>query len=334
MKKALLIILFPLSVFAQWTVQKSNTTASFRAVFAVSEKVIWIGGTKGTVLKTTDGGINWQNVSVQNAEKLDFRGIVAFSENEAVVSSAGLAEEGQAKIFKTTDGGKTWQLVYESNQKGVFLDGISFWNKNEGLVFGDPIDQKWFLLKTIDGGKSWEKLNSDGFPVLQDGEAAFAASNSSMFLQSPHHAWIASGGGKNARIFYSKNAGITWDVKDVPMLASTTAGLFGIKLSKKISIAVGGDYKQETSGNTNVLISRNQGKLWEEQTLQPAGLREAIGFLKDGKIILIGPQGSNISTDNGHSWQSTDSPKGIHAMSCFGNSCWTVGGKGLIAKYN
>jgi photosystem II stability/assembly factor-like uncharacterized protein len=51
---------FSLSSKAQWLRQNINTTASFRTVHALSDKNVWISGSKGTVLRTIDGGQNWQ----------------------------------------------------------------------------------------------------------------------------------------------------------------------------------------------------------------------------------------------------------------------------------
>src|SRR5262245_36803057 len=131
-----LMLFRSLPIQADWILQKSDvgTNISFRAVQAVSAKVVWVGGSHGTVLRTIDGGQTWENCSVRGAESLDFRGVAAFDSQTAVITSAGESEKGQAKIFRTTDGGKNWQLVFQTEQKGVFLDGVAFWDKRNGLI--------------------------------------------------------------------------------------------------------------------------------------------------------------------------------------------------------
>ena len=52
---------------AQWIKQTVNTTASFRGLSVVSEKVIWASGTGGTVLGSVDGGKNWTIIKVPDA---------------------------------------------------------------------------------------------------------------------------------------------------------------------------------------------------------------------------------------------------------------------------
>ncbi|MBK6725044.1 MAG: hypothetical protein IPG58_17845 [Acidobacteria bacterium] len=44
------------NAFSQWAKQAVNTTASFRGLSVVNEKVVWASGTGGTVIQTIDGG--------------------------------------------------------------------------------------------------------------------------------------------------------------------------------------------------------------------------------------------------------------------------------------
>ena len=62
---------------------------SFRGLAAVSRQVAWLGGYDGLVLRTTDGGRHWQNVSPPGAGALQFRDISAFDARHAVALSAG-----------------------------------------------------------------------------------------------------------------------------------------------------------------------------------------------------------------------------------------------------
>jgi photosystem II stability/assembly factor-like uncharacterized protein len=75
---AAITILLSLAVSGQWTKQDVPTKASLRGLSVVNEKVIWASGTGGTVIRTTDGGKNWNVIQVPDAEKLDFRDIEAF----------------------------------------------------------------------------------------------------------------------------------------------------------------------------------------------------------------------------------------------------------------
>lgn len=328
-------LLTSLTLTAQWIPQNSGTDAHFRAISAINANVVWAGGSKGTVLRTTDGGEKWEVLKVAGAEKLDFRGMQGIDENTAVAVSAGLglAEEGQARIYRTTDAGKTWQQVWQTDQKGVFLDGVAFWDKKNGIIFGDPIAHQFFLLRTTDGGQTWERIFSILLPNTLEGEAAFAASNSTITVQGKNNVWIGTGGASRARIFYSTDRGDSWKVAETPMKAGPSAGIFGVRFWDALhGMAVGGDYKADKAAFENVVVTQDGGKTWQMRTpTTPSGLKEAVVKLKNGTLVAAGPAGSCISKDNGQTWQTlTDSPTGLHALTTVGNTCWAIGAKGVI----
>lgn len=320
---------------AQWIPQKSNTEAHFRAISAINEEIVWAGGSKGTILRTDNGGETWTVLSVPGAEKLDFRGIKGLDGKTALAVSAGLAEEGQARIYRTDDAGKTWQQVWQTDQKGVFLDGIAFWDKKNGLIFGDPIDNHLYLLKTADGGKTWQRLTPTALPANLPNEASFAASNSTMVMQGSNNVWVGTGGADHARVLYSIDRGSTWQVTDTPMKANASSGIFGLHFwDAKNGIAVGGDYKADKEAFENIIVTQDGGKTWQKRTsTTPAGLKEAVYKLKDGTFVAVGPAGSSLSKDNGQTWQPlTGATAGLHALTCAGNTCWAIGAKGQIVR--
>ena len=338
MNKILFLLLIPAFCLAQrWEPQTSHTEANFRAVSAATADVIWVGGSGGTFVRTTNGGKTWTPGRVPGAEACDFRDVQAIDEQVAYLMSAGPAEEGQARIYKTINGGKAWTMVYETRQPGVFLDSMDFANAQTGTVMSDPLNGKWFIIQTQDGGASWQQIPPDNLPALQPGEAAFAASGSSLVVRGSR-IWIGSGGGKAGagRVFFSQNGGKSWDVSRTPIFAGPTAGIFGLwfDASGQHGLAVGGDYKAETAPAITVSISSDAGRTWQiGGAVTPPGLREGIGQLSDGSVITIGPSGTSISRDFGISWQTIDR-SGFHAISCTGRQCWAVGAKGVIAVLN
>src|SRR4051794_26076732 len=155
---------------AQWKKPDSGTDASFRGVSAVSAEVCWVSGSKGTVLRTTDGGSHWSKLPVPNADRLDFRDIEAFDANTAIIMSAGLAEQGAGRIFKTEDAGAHWKEVLTTDRKGVFFDSMAFWDHHHGIVFSDPVDGHFVLWITKDGGDSWQELHPESIPAALPSE--------------------------------------------------------------------------------------------------------------------------------------------------------------------
>ncbi|GAB3323944.1 oxidoreductase [Larkinella ripae] len=340
MKLLWLLLFFPSVLMAQWQPQTSGTDASFRAVSAVSRKVVWVGGSKGTFVRTTNGGKTWQAGTVPGAETCDFRDVHAFSAKEAILMAAGPAEKGQARIYRTNNGGKTWQLAYQTSQAGVFFDGIDFWNRWEGMAFSDPVNGKWYILTTTNGGKNWKRVSSDKLPLLQTGEAAFAASGTSLITRgykwktyNYQRAWIASGGVGNGRIYSVPAQDANWQVAETPIPAGPTAGIFGLWFDAQgqNGMAVGGDYKNEKGEWANVAITTDAGKTWTAGApTNPPGLKEGIGRLGGKRLIAVGPSGTGYTDDFGKTWTKIDD-SAFHSISCAGGQCWAVGAKGAIA---
>src|SRR5947209_19598761 len=107
----MLILLLATAGFAQQgpRILISHTSENLRGVSAVSQKVAWASGTHGTFLRTIDGQ-HWAAAQVPDAAALDFRGVVAFSADEAFLMSAGKGD--QSRIYHTSDGGQHWSLQF------------------------------------------------------------------------------------------------------------------------------------------------------------------------------------------------------------------------------
>lgn len=315
--------------FAQWDKQYLATQASFRAIRAVSLQVVWASGSGGTVIKTLDGGKSWSIMKVNGAETLDFRDIVAFDANHALVMSSGLGEEGGAKVFGTKDGGFTWNLLLNVQEKGVFFDSMDFWNTSEGIILGDPIDTKPYLLKTSDGGLSWDRIEKSVLPDINKGEASFAASGSCIALLPQNAIWFNT----QNRIFSSFNGGKSWNVYDTPFVKGETSGIFGIYFQdRKNGVAVGGDYKNDKGIYSNIALTKDGGKTWNfiEEAI-PNGLKEGV-FVIHNKILMVGTSGTSIFDLKDKNWKNLDT-ESFHAISCKDDNCWAIGAKGNLAKW-
>ncbi len=330
-KAYLVFVLFGVnSTTAQWTKQISGSDASFRSIHAVSKKVVWAGGSKGTVLRTTNGGNNWQIIQVKDAEKLDFRDIYAVNEKIAYAMSAGLAEEGAAKIFKTTDGGSSWKVILDYTEKGVFFDSMDFWNEKEGILIGDPIDDKPFIVKTLDGGVTWQRIEKDKLPPVLAGEASFASSGTCVATQPNGRAWLNT----QSRVFVTADKGETWAVYQTPFKQGETSGIFGLHFwNERQGIAVGGDYKNEKEKGQNIAITHDAGRTWEFLTAAtPDGLKESGWMLPNKSLLLVGTSGTSLLLEDEPAWKAIDT-ESFHAVSCFKDACWAIGGKGNLAKW-
>lgn len=276
----------------------SRVESSFRGLSVVNQKVVWVSGTGGTVLRTIDGGKDWENISVPNMEKIDFRDVEGFNKNTAIVM--GIASP--ARFYKTTDGGQNWKLVYFDDREGVFFDGMSFWNKNDGIAFSDPVDGQHLLIRTTDGGNTWHEIPKEGFPHKLNPEFGFAASGTGIPVQGRKTVWLGMGGVKS-RVFKSEDGGMNWSVAETPVVhGGQSTGIYSVAFkNKKVGISVGGDYTNQSIKNT-MAYTNDGGATWHLPEKQTHQYRECVAHYRGNIFFAVGPSGFDMTTDNGKNW--------------------------------
>jgi hypothetical protein len=337
MRATLLILALAATAHAQWTIQ-TPTTADLRGIDNVGKGIAWASGTNGTVLRTEDAGYLWQRCTIPpNAEHLDFRGIQAFDANTAIVMSSGTGD--LSRLYKTTDGCQTWTLLFTNPDKDGFWDGLRF-NKAPqyksshlvpvedsrylGVLVGDPVGGKFVIYTTTDSGETWFPWSdkSDKVAAALPKEGLFAASNSSLILPGINGSFVfVTGGANGSRLIFPEHHGwvdgggwISLTKLSLPFPRSETAGAFSIAANYTPDafypgmMVVGGDYKQPSSVDgtaffipaTSLDILRHA----RAATTPPHGFRSAVAYDSKSKTwITVGPNGTDISTDDGRTWR-------------------------------
>jgi photosystem II stability/assembly factor-like uncharacterized protein len=335
--RLLLLFLLLADTFAETTLQLQNsqTTESLRGVSAVSRQIAWASGTRGTYLRTRDGGRTWTPAQIPDASTLDFRAVVAFSSEEAFLMSAGPGD--QSRIYHTGDGGLHWQLQFKNDNPKGFFDALAFWDSKHGIVLGDPVPDDTgkleFELLLTEDGQTWHALAPRQLPDALAGEGAFAASNSSMaMLRSANdgNIWFATGG-TAARVFHSADRGRTWTVVDTPIVhGPDSAGIFSIAFRDPLNgIAVGGDYKHPADDVPNAAVTSDGGKTWNLQRIADArGHLSAVAYVNPQRWLLVGPE---YVIDSHQSGGTKYQNQRFNAVSTFEAGALLVGPKGAIS---
>jgi photosystem II stability/assembly factor-like uncharacterized protein len=313
---------------AGWTPVNLPSDVTLRAVAVVDAQTFHVSGSKGTHAVTEDGGKTWRNLAPADGAALDFRGVAAPGPRTTVLMSAGDGAAGQARLYRSSDAGKTWTLAYETKSPGSFLDTVAFRDARRGFVLGDPLDGRWFLLTTSDGGRTWRRIEG---PVVETGEAAFAASNSALFLGPKKDVWIVSGGLAKGRVFRSRDDGKSWSVTETPVAAGPTSGLFGGFAVGARAVVVGGDYKDELRGGPSIALTDGR-TAWTPPHDGAPRLLESVGRLDATTLLAVGPRGTSFSPDNGKTWRQSDADA-FHALSCARRTCVAVGAQGKVAVW-
>jgi len=123
------------------------------AIDALDKNTAVVSLTNG-IFRTTDGGSNWQAISVQ-------RGGAAL----ALQSNLYVWVSSQHKIFHTTDGGGLWFEQFDDTSKAVYINYIKFFDAQNGIAMGDPASNSPRLfIYTKDGGATWNQR----LPILKN----------------------------------------------------------------------------------------------------------------------------------------------------------------------
>jgi photosystem II stability/assembly factor-like uncharacterized protein len=331
------MLLVPSVGQAQWEIQESHSTASLRGIHALGNGVAWASGSGGTVLRTTDDGAHWQACAVPpNGEKLDFRGVQGFDAETAIVMSSGQGD--LSRLYKTGDGCKTWALLFTNSDAEGFWDAliINQWG-GDGFILGDPVDGAFVLYQSDDDGSTWRRVKATGLNA--DPQAgAFAASNSSVALSEIN--WFVIGTGGTVQPFiYREGTYPSFTRVPVPMAGGkASAGIFSVQGRGSLHlVAVGGDYLKADESTGASAFSGDGGRTWLPAATPPHGYRSSVAYFEKAKTwITVGPNGTDVSMDDGRNWralrpgvgEAADADRNWNALSL----PFVVGAHGRIGK--
>lgn len=151
--------------------------------------------TEQTVLRTTDGGSHWKNVTPAHL-RLSAKSIAVF--HNTLLAWIAVPQENRAttQLWHTEDGGTTWQ---SSSLPALFPRDITFVDALHGWLLMSQRDQQDAPAETIqvyrtgDGGKTWAELQT---------AAALAAST-----DAPPPGHLPYGGQKSGLHFLNATTG-------------------------------------------------------------------------------------------------------------------------------
>ena len=317
-----------------WDLKTTGTTERFRGLAPVSSSVAWVSGTGGTVLRTTDGGATWDDVSPEGPgiDALQFRDIEATSASHAVILSIG--EGTDSRILVTDDGGVTWTESFRNLEPAAFYDCLAFSSPRHGLAVSDPVDGRFRLVETSDGGHTWSNVDPSGMPDALKGEFAFAASGTCLQTGPGNRTYLVSGGVDPGRVFTSTDRGRTWTVTDSPVAGGPSAGIFSISFrDARRGVIVGGDFALPTRAVDNAAWTADGGATWTKATTNPGGYRSGSDWVSGTRstVLAVGPSGSDVSIDGGRSWTLFDTGSFDSVECTRDGACWASGEQGRVA---
>lgn len=270
----------------------------------------------------------WQ-ISVQKQDSLNlyFRAVSHTSSDFFMLNI-----DNPALLYKTGSDGKM-EIVYKEEGVGVFYDSMDFWNDQEGIAIGDSMDGCLSMIITRDGGETWTKLPCNQLPKAEEGEGAFAASDTNIAIVGDK-TWVAT---THGNIYYSEDKGLAWDVINTPIIQEKpTEGIYSVDFYDELNgFAIGGDYTKPDNNVDNKMKTTDGGKTWQlVATGQTPNFRSCVQYIPNraGKeLVAVGFKGIDFSNDSGESWNHL-SDEGFYTIRFLNDSIAYVAGQGRISK--
>ncbi len=252
---------------AKWIAMDSPSEVDLTDVEFLNDNFGLISGAFGTLLKTTDGGITWEELNV--GLNHSFVKAFALSENEFFTSRIGL--------YKTTDGGNNFnELGNLSDYSGTIFD-MHFFDSNNGVIYKDGL-----ILKTTNGGQDW---------TVKYNEAGYA---SKMQFVSNNIGYISGGitydGYSNGEIHKTTDAGNTWTSLNISSSEINTMNF--IDENTGYITNFDNQLRKTTDGGQSFEIINNQ---------LPSLFYDMI-FVSDKKAYGVGGSGVFKTSDGGLTW--------------------------------
>lgn len=311
-------------------VQNSGTHETLLAVSAFSEKVAWASGTRGTVVRTTDGGKTWKPSKLPTGDSLDFQNIYAINGSQAFVMSVGQGRK--TRIFNTTDGGAHWKPKYMSLNAELVWRCFGFWNADHAIGISDVQKGDFLMMFSLDGGASWDRVPADSFPAALPGEHTSASNPACIRTGWYRHAWFTTSMG---RVIRTTNYGGSWKASFVHIAIGDAQIINSIMFRDESHGLVFGEVKA-APGKTVISETNDGGKSWDERTALALPISVAstayVPFLSGPTIIAVGSAGAIFSRDNGLTWNTVDTLSYTSVTFAARNAGWAVGADGRITK--
>ena len=313
----LLLVAFPAAAQAgAWARQQAGTMAWLHSVFFLDHNRGFAVGSKGTLLRTLDGGNTWQQRTASTEDVV--RDIFFIDEKngwmvcEVNAYQLKTNEDPRAYLMKTTDGGETWKRI---EIKGFDVDAILvravFSRNGRGWTFGEAGS----IYTTHDAGDTWVKLRSPTRRLLLGG----------MFVDEDR-GWLVGAG---ATIIQTSDGGDTWYQSTLPQVEKSVRFTATSFVDNRNGWAVG-------SGGS-VYHTVNGGRTWQRQeSTVPIDLFD-VKFVDAREGWAVGAEGTIIHTqDGGEHWTAERSGTEHPLERVFftdRNRGWAVGFGGTIVAY-
>ena len=293
-----IFLLISFEADAGWFQQNSGTNGNLKSVIFNhgNENIAWACGENGTIVYTSNGGVNW--IQQNSGTTADLYAIVFMEISEGPVYVCG--ENGI--ILRTSNNGTNWNLI--PSNVSVTLRDISDFNF---VAVGDS----GIILKSSNQGLTWYQLASPTVKNLYAVSAVFSN-------------YIT---GQDGTILNGIGSGTIWSLG----ASGVKNNLYGVPLfgSRDIAVGEGGMILRSTNIGTNWYTQNSLTQKNIRSTEYSVNNTSRIYCAGDSGLILK-------TTDNGIHWgfQNSGTDNDLYSVFFYldDNTGYAVGNNGTILK--
>ncbi len=262
------------------------------------------------VLRTTDGGIHWRNVTPPG-HPLAPRSVAQFF--TASIAWIGIPLGGATtQLFHTSNGGQSWQ---QSTIQAGFLKQLTFIDAQHGWILagyangGGPAEIV-SVLRTTDGGKTWQGISSalpaDTTPL---GHLPYGGQKSGIRFVNASTGWVTGTVMLTnlAWLYVTHDGGSTWHQQTLPLPPNVPSAQLLIQPPTFFSANDGllpvrfSDLTTSRGIATVIYVSHDGGTTWRSTMPVSAAMSTSHfldmqhGWLTDGTNLFV-------TSDGGQHW--------------------------------
>lgn len=313
MKKVVLLSLcfslFCVSVQASWEKIPTKTLGWLTTIEFSDSSRGWIGGKKGVLLRTRNGGQSWFVArSFTRDTILDIK-FLNRSEGWALCERNiyQLGDRHPSYLMKTVDGGETWKRVEFDDSRRSRIARLTFAENGNGLAIGEM-----GTIFSLNDKAEWKKQASQSPFLMKDGAWANTLVGA-----------VVGGGGS---ILFTDDAGDSWSPARVGgnKRSMLNAVYF---VNERIGWAVG--------ARGRIVKTSNGGRYWRPQNAGTNAKLNSVRFMNTSKGWAIGELGTILRTrTGGNTWyiERAKTKNSLEDIDINNGVAWAVGFGGTILK--
>jgi photosystem II stability/assembly factor-like uncharacterized protein len=301
------------------------TTTYSVAIDLTNPQVVWAGTGGGAVMKTSDGGTTWTNVTPAGAAGSCWGIAINPTNTLQVMVVYGNDFGGGGSVHFTPDGGQTWNNVsagLPGNPMHVVCYDRGRWFLGGGILFGG---QYLGLYRSTNNGAGWTRIDSGWPQAVANGIAVDPNDPTAILAATPDGVHKTTNGGTTWTISSGATAGYSLNnVRFAPgnssrvALAATAYGVIlsddaaatthvssrGItslsltsiacnpKNTAELAVSFGGAFVN--SGG--VFASTNSGTTWQAQSVPPTRF-SYVKFDQNGTLYALSTGPTTIAQE-------------------------------------